>query len=324
MHKIKMGVLSVAISFAFLTSALGGAVSASGREELDRILFKDAPESAPAEKAFATSCEAEPLGKDTAHCLENECRKLFEEQEAPLFVELKAYGGRTFLIEGELYVSPVELFGFCDVISDEYDDGQTVCCTACGTAFSAYCGDSYAVANGRYIWCPEGVVAEGGKVYVPLSCAAAAVGMTLEKDEDAYYLSGEAEAIESGGDYYDGEDLYWLSRIISAESKTESLIGKIAVGNVVLNRVASPDFPCDVYGVVFDRRFGTVQFSPVAGGSIYSDPDDESIAAAKLCLEGVSVSDSIMYFMNPDIAATSWISDNRDAVITIGNHTFYS
>jgi N-acetylmuramoyl-L-alanine amidase len=50
-------------------------------------------------------------------------------------------------------------------------------------------------------------------------------------------------AIESGDTWYDEEDLYWLSRIISAEARGESLEGQIAVGNVVLNRMKSDRWP---------------------------------------------------------------------------------
>lgn len=49
-------------------------------------------------------------------------------------------------------------------------------------------------------------------------------------------------------------DLYWLSRIISAESRGESLKGQIAVGNVVLNRVEEDDFPDTIPAVIFDRK----------------------------------------------------------------------
>ncbi|MBQ7715611.1 MAG: cell wall hydrolase [Clostridia bacterium] len=324
LHRIKMGALSIILSLSFLASAFGGAVAASGEEELDRLLFNDVPTSVPAERPLSASFAVEALDTEKAPNAAEGFKELFKAQEAPLFVGLRAYGGRTFFREGELYVSPAELFGFCGVLSDLYDDGDSMRAAVCGVEFEAVCGENYVIANGRYLWCPYGVISEDDALFVPLSAAAEAVGMTDEFDGDAFFLSGNAGAIESADGFYNGEDLYWLSRIISAESRSEALIGKIAVGNVVLNRVTSPDFPNDIYGVIFDRRFGTVQFSPVSVGSIYNEPDGESVAAAKLCLEGASVSDSILFFMNPDAASTSWISDNREAVVTIGNHTFYS
>jgi N-acetylmuramoyl-L-alanine amidase len=91
--------------------------------------------------------------------------------------------------------------------------------------------------------------------------------------------------IVSGDQYYDSDDVKWLSRIINAEAEAEPLEGKIAVGNVVLNRVASDEFPDTIYSVIFDKANG-VQFSPTASGAIYNTPTDESVLAAKMCLDG--------------------------------------
>ena len=54
------------------------------------------------------------------------------------------------------------------------------------------------------------------------------------------YLDGAA--VTSAESSYDAVDLYWLSHVIYAESGAESMEGQIAVGNVVLNRVASSEF----------------------------------------------------------------------------------
>ena len=115
---------------------------------------------------------------------------------------------------------------------------------------------------------------------------------------------------------------YWLSRIIHAESGAEPFDGKIAVGNVVLNRVESKQYPNTIYGVIFDRRYGT-QFSPVSYGTIYNTPSAESIIAAKICLEGYTLSEDILFFMNPRLATTNWIAQNRPYAFTIGRHDFY-
>ena len=55
---------------------------------------------------------------------------------------------------------------------------------------------------------------------------------------------------------YDDHDLYWLSRLIEAEASGEGYIGKVAVGNCVLNRVLSKDYPNNVVKVIFDRNYG--------------------------------------------------------------------
>lgn len=119
------------------------------------------------------------------------------------------------------------------------------------------------------------------------------------------------------------DDLYWLSRIIHAESQGEPYEGKVAVGNVILNRVKSSDFPNTVYGVVFDKQFGYTQFSPVIDGSIYNTPNADSINAAKAVLNGERPVGDALYFLNPRKATNFWIVQNRKIFTTIGDHDFY-
>jgi N-acetylmuramoyl-L-alanine amidase len=124
------------------------------------------------------------------------------------------------------------------------------------------------------------------------------------------------------GSSHNETDLYWLSRIIHAEAKGESYKGKVAVGNTVLNRVKSKDFPNTVKGVIFDSKYG-VQYTPVANNTIYNTPDQSSINAAKDALSGVNYVGNSMYFYNPRTATSSWISKNRPYYATIGNHNFH-
>lgn len=132
----------------------------------------------------------------------------------------------------------------------------------------------------------------------------------------------QAKKMVKADSAYDYEDLYWLARIISAEAKGESFTGQIGVGSVVLNRVKSKQFPNTVKGVVFDRKYGT-QFTPVANGSIYNIPTQSAVVAAKMCLDGYTLSGSVLYFLNPSIATSSWIQNNRKYAFRIGNHEFY-
>ena len=121
---------------------------------------------------------------------------------------------------------------------------------------------------------------------------------------------------------YSDSDLYWLSRIIEAEASGESVTGKIAVGNCVLNRVKSSEFPNTIYGVIFDKKYG-VQYQPTANGAIYNNPSFESVQAAKDALNGYSVVGDAMYFCSTAVAPTSWAARNRAYLTTIGNHVFY-
>ncbi len=120
------------------------------------------------------------------------------------------------------------------------------------------------------------------------------------------------------------DDLYWLARIIEAEAGAEPYTGKVAVGSVILNRVNSKEFPNTVYGVIFEYYGSIPQFSPVAEGTIYNTPSQESIKAAKEALGGAKPVDNATYFFNPAKAAGSWIVKNKTYVKRIGGHTFYA
>ncbi|MBQ9773030.1 MAG: cell wall hydrolase [Clostridia bacterium] len=185
-------------------------------------------------------------------------------------------------------------------------------------------GALYIVANGHYFYTVGRIQNWGGSLYVPIRPLARAFDSALNWNASArrVELAAPAGAPAVAPAAYDSDDLYWLSRIISAEARGESLEGQIAVGNVVLNRVRHESYPNTVYGVIFDRKHGT-QFSPVSFGTIYNKPTASAVIAAKICLEGYTMSDSILFFMNPRIATTNWISKNRPYAFTIGNHSFY-
>ena len=92
---------------------------------------------------------------------------------------------------------------------------------------------------------------------------------------------------------------------------------------MILNRVASPLFPNTIYEVIFDRRYGSNQFTPVTNGTIYNTPNAESVIAAKLCLDGAREADDSLYFVASRSANRSWAGRNRAYCETIGAHTFY-
>ena len=203
-------------------------------------------------------------------------------------------------------------------------NGATFEATDRELSLTVSCKDSFIIANGRYLWCNGAIEQDGNDVSVPISVAAEIIeGETYTENGVTFVSAPNSGYIKNGENFYDSEDVYWLSRIICAESRGEVLEGKIAVGNVVLNRVKAENYPDTVYGVIFDTKSG-VQFSPAENGAIYNDPTAESIVAAKLCLEGVSVSNEILYFLNPNTAENFWITKNRTLITTIGNHAFYS
>ncbi len=183
---------------------------------------------------------------------------------------------------------------------------------------SAPCYADYVEINGIRYPCNTGVKNINALIHVPLRLMAEAFDMEVQWDP-AYKVYLTDKKAETPAPSYSEEDLYWLSRIISAESKGESLRGKIAVGNVVLNRVVHPDFPDTVKGVIFEAG----QFTPVKNGTLYDTPTSESVEAAKRCLDGETVTADALYFCNPAIATGTWMQRNCTYCMTIGNQAFY-
>ena len=226
---------------------------------------------------------------------------------------------------GELYLP---LYIFADsyggsIYGWSFSDGCAYV-GADGLYLTAVPGKLYITANDRCFFTGQPIIDPEGVVYVPIEALARAYGLEI------YYAAWGACLYGTGYDYcapaseqYYGDEVYWLSRIINAEAGGEPFLGKMAVGNVVLNRVETPSYPDCIWGVIFDRRYG-VQFTPTANGTIYRTPSDESVAAAKVCLEGYLLSDEIMFFLNPRIATSFWIVRSRVPVMSIGNHDFYA
>ncbi|MBO5379757.1 MAG: cell wall hydrolase [Clostridia bacterium] len=185
-------------------------------------------------------------------------------------------------------------------------------------------GASYAVANGRYLYTESPIFMKSGIMYAPVTMLAKAFDAKIswQNSTSSFYITRGSGGILSGDRFYREDEVYWLSRIINAESGGEILKGKIAVGNVILNRTRSSSFPNTIYGVIFDRKYGT-QFSPVANGTIYKSPNSQSVIAAKICLEGYSINTGILYFVNPRVSPNNWIISNRRFFAQIGNHAFY-
>lgn len=233
--------------------------------------------------------------------------------------------GEAAIINSTTYVpvrSFAELMG-ADSISW---NAKTQTATVTKNGISTYItnGALYIGANGRYFFTVEKVLNINDRLFVPIRAIARAFSVNVDWNNSTrtVVLTSTGRTITSGDNYYNSTDLYWLSRIINAEASGESLLGMIAVGNVVLNRKASNQYPSTVYGVIFDRNGGT-QFSPVSMGTIYRTPSQASIIAAKICLDGYSVDNRILFFMNPKIATSNWISKNRPFAFTIGQHDFY-
>ncbi len=183
------------------------------------------------------------------------------------------------------------------------------------------CYTSYANDRALFSLTPTLIMSDG-RMYIPIDIFAKATGLAASKSNSALTLTGSFKPLSQASSFYKQDEVLWLARIIHAEAQGEPLLGQIAVGNVVLNRVKSSAFPNTIYGVIFDRKYG-VQFSPILNGTIYNTPSYSATIAAKICLEGFDVSEGVLYFLQPHLSTSSWIPRNREYAFTIGGHDFY-
>lgn len=241
--------------------------------------------------------------------------------EVPVYVD-GILSCRGYTIDGDTYVS---LDAVCGVLG--YDEASyfnietnTLTVNVNGIKITACADDDYFTANGRCLYLPGGYKEIGGTPVFPLEAVAKIFTLELSQNENGAYNFDTAneEILMSGDEYYDADDLYWLSRVITWEAGNQPLDGQIGVGNVVLNRVENPRFNDSVKAVVFEPG----QFMVVDTGAIYGKPYDISVAAAKLCLEGYNTVGDALFFQVTS-CGTNWLCNESSHVVTIEDHAFY-
>ncbi|KAA5806212.1 cell wall hydrolase [Thermoanaerobacterium thermosaccharolyticum] len=117
----------------------------------------------------------------------------------------------------------------------------------------------------------------------------------------------------------DYDDVLLLAKLIQAEGEGEPMIGKVAVGAVVVNRVQNPNFPNTISEVIFEPG----QFESVTNNRIFNieNIDEECMISALKALEGEDPTDGSLYFYNRHTATNDWIKSKK-VNATIGKHNF--
>jgi spore germination cell wall hydrolase CwlJ-like protein len=120
---------------------------------------------------------------------------------------------------------------------------------------------------------------------------------------------------------YSNDDLYLLAKLIHCEAGVESYSGKLAVGTVVMNRVAHSN--TRLYGGRTIERvvYKHGQFSCVSNKALWAEqPEKDDYKAAEQVLHGYrSFSSDIVYYWNPSLS--EGVSDVH-VVSKIGHHVF--
>ncbi len=112
-------------------------------------------------------------------------------------------------------------------------------------------------------------------------------------------------------------DVALLARLISAEARGESYEGQVAVGAVVMNRIAHPSFPNTLSGVIYQRG----AFSCLDDGQFDEPVAQSAYAAARDAMNGYDPTGGAIYYFNPVTATSKWIW-SRPLIVQIGKHRF--
>ncbi len=130
---------------------------------------------------------------------------------------------------------------------------------------------------------------------------------------------GDAPAGVTGIGGYSANEVALLARIISAEARGEPYSGQVAVGAVILNRVAHPSFPNTLAGVIYQPG----AFSCLDDGGVNAAVADSAYRAARDAINGNDPSGGAIYYYNPAKSTNKWIF-SRPIITVIGNHRFCS
>lgn len=174
-------------------------------------------------------------------------------------------------------------------------------------------GNPYIVVNERYLYIPGGVKGwADGTALIPARTLALALGAWVDWTGKVELCSG-GMPLSAEGKPYDDVTLDLMARVIAHESGNQPLEGKMAVGSVIVNRVNSPAFGSTVAEVIYSPN----QFP----GATNAVPNEESILAARLVLEGANVVPGALYFNGA--GKSCWASRHKTLLKTIGAHAFY-
>jgi len=117
-----------------------------------------------------------------------------------------------------------------------------------------------------------------------------------------------------------------LSMNIYWESRDQDIAGQVAVAQVTMNRVASPDYPNDVCGVVYDHK----QFSWYWDGKSDVPQEEKAWKRAQMVAHGVLAGSGHSDLMDVKIThyhaayVKPYWAPTMHLVAHIGDHIFYT
>ena len=124
--------------------------------------------------------------------------------------------------------------------------------------------------------------------------------------------------------------LMCLALNIYFEARSEPIQGQIAIAEVTLNRVASPNYPDTVCEVVLQENSKTCQFSWWCDGKSDQPKEHKSLLTSKALAELMLtkgdhitvLGDTVTHYHNNDVHP--YWADHLRVIGKIGNHIFYT
>ena len=342
--KSELGVTCVVILLCVLLLGLGWLMSSNHALALDNgsssneqpeatAEAADDPEPTPADAALAITEADElqatraaaksvaPVTREVSVGLNADSGETAAYTLVPILAN-GAYVGSALADDGQALLSVPDVCALLGFSCTAERSDAAVVYTVDGVEMQFVCGEQIYTANGRSLFEQSGVRALDGEIVLPPEAMTKLFGAAISYDADAQVVTVDPAGkalLQDGESFYAQYDLYWLSHIVYSESNGQPLEGMIGVGNVVLNRVASSRFPNTVQEVVFQQG----QFNPVDMGTIYLEPSEQAILAAKLAIEGVDIVGQSLYFVNPVAGDSRWFNQKLTLTVTIADHAFY-
>jgi N-acetylmuramoyl-L-alanine amidase len=140
------------------------------------------------------------------------------------------------------------------------------------------------------------------------------------KKKEAKILATAQKYINESGVKISAKDLLLMARTIYFEANAEPYAGKVAVANVILNRVEKGYADKTIHGVVYQKNaFSVVRRSNFATKA----PNDACYRAAIEALQGRREVPKNCYWFVSTSVKSCWASKHCTLYKTIGTHRFY-
>ena len=188
---------------------------------------------------------------------------------------------------------------YSDSSYDSYDDGSSYSDNSYDTSYdSSYTDSSY----------------DDGSSYTDSSSDTSYDdGSSYDSSSDTSYDDSSSSDTTDTSTSASSSDREFLAGLIYCEAGNQSWDGKVAVGAVVLNRVASSSFASTIKGVIYESG----QFSPAGSGWL-----DSVIANGSIPSSCYDAADAALAGENP-IGSAMYFNTGSGKGIKIGAHQFY-